>query len=237
MLARVELRGDPATAVQLQRRFTVTGGDTAVPPPRRIVDFENHTLAGVGIFDNVDAVLASALDVSPAAVDLQLRVRAVADYVASSPGARADLNTRLREQAVPEFQHWAATRFGTTRNRWMGGSDIGTYGSDYRLRTAANLIGIWANTSSEALYFQAGREEDGSPLNGSNIYLIHFPADQLPDAVVQAYWSVILVSVPDYRVVPNRLGRYNLNSHSDLSYDPDGSLTIAVGPEPVPRGR
>jgi hypothetical protein len=97
---------------------------------------------------------------------------------------------------------------GTTRNRCMGGSGTGTYGNNYRQRTGANLIGIWANTSSEALYFQAGREEDGSPLNGSNSYVIHLLADQLPDAVVQAYGSVLLVSVPDYRVVPNRLNRY-----------------------------
>ena len=113
-----------------------------------------------------------------------------------------------KSRRSPEFQRWAATQMGTTRNWCKGGSGTGTYGNNYRQRTGANLIGIWANTSSEALYFQAGREEDGSPLNGSNSYVIHLLADQLPDAVVQAYWSVLLVSVPDYRVVPNRLNRY-----------------------------
>jgi hypothetical protein len=51
--------------------------------------------------------------------------------------------------------------------------------------------------------------------------------------VVEAYWSVILVSVPDYRVVDNPLKRFNLNNHSPLQKESDGSLKIAVGPKPV----
>jgi hypothetical protein len=62
---------------------------------------------------------------------------------------------------------------------------------------------------------------------------MHFPADKLPESVVDAYWSVILVSVPDFRVVPNPLKRYNFNNHSPLQKEKDGSLKIAVGPKPV----
>jgi hypothetical protein len=32
---------------------------------------------------------------------------------------------------------------------------------------------------------------------------MHFPADKLPGSVADACWSVIVVGVPDYRVVPN----------------------------------
>jgi hypothetical protein len=32
------------------------------------------------------------------------------------------------------------------------------------------------------------------------------------------------------RVVPNDLGRYNLNTYSGLASEPDGSLKIAIGP-------
>jgi hypothetical protein len=39
--------------------------------------------------------------------------------------------------------------------------------------------------------------------------------------------------VPDYRVVPNDLKRYNFNNHSQLQKEADGSLKIAVGPKPV----
>jgi hypothetical protein len=44
---------------------------------------------------------------------------------------------------------------------------------------------------------------------------------------------VILVGVPDYRVVPNSLERYNLNTYSPLMFEADKSLKIAIGPKPV----
>jgi hypothetical protein len=50
--------------------------------------------------------------------------------------------------------------------------------------------------------------------------------------VVNSYWSVILVGVPDYRVVPNDLKRYNFNTYSPLKNEPDGSLKIGIGPKP-----
>ena len=62
---------------------------------------------------------------------------------------------------------------------------------------------------------------------------MHFPVDKLPESVADAYWSVILVGVPDYRVVANPLKRYNFNNHSPLQKEADGSLKIAVGPKPV----
>jgi hypothetical protein len=96
----------------------------------------------------------------------------------------------------------------------VGGASLGNYSKDYRLRATANFAGIWANTWDEAMYFVATRDADEKPLNGSKNYVIHFAAGKLPSAVVDAYWSVILVSVPDYRVVPNPLNRFNLNSHS-----------------------
>jgi hypothetical protein len=39
--------------------------------------------------------------------------------------------------------------------------------------------------------------------------------------------------VPDYRVVPNPLNRFNLNDYSPLQKEADGSLKLAVGPNPV----
>jgi hypothetical protein len=50
--------------------------------------------------------------------------------------------------------------------------------------------------------------------------------------VIDSYWSVILVDVPDYRVVPNPLNRFNFNSSSGLQTDPDGSLRILFAAKP-----
>jgi len=57
----------------------------------------------------------------------------------------------------------------------------------------------------------------------------------LPDAMVDAFWSVSLYSVPDYRVVVNPLKRYNLNNVSNLKKNSDGSMTIWLSPA-MPKG-
>lgn len=234
MLARIELKDDPDGAVKAQKQFkaTVLGAPVIASPPF-VPAFNNKELIGVAIFDDVDARLDSAFDVSPIAAQMQQQVRSVAAYVASSPEARAAVDRLLRERVVPEFIEYAFTKSAPYRNHWVGGGLTGNYGSNFRLRSVVNYAGIWANTTDEVIYFVATRDANEKPLNGSNSYVIHFPADKLPDSVVDAYWSVILVGVPDYRVVPNDLNRYNFNSHSNLKKERDGSLKIAIGPKPV----
>ena len=50
---------------------------------------------------------------------------------------------------------------------------------------------------------------------------------------MDSFWWVILVSAPDYRVVPNPQNRYNLNTNSGLEAEDDGSLKIAIAPQRV----
>jgi hypothetical protein len=59
--------------------------------------FDNGDLIGADIFDDVDAKLSSALDVSPnAAAEMQQKVRAAAAYVESGKEARAAVDAQLR---------------------------------------------------------------------------------------------------------------------------------------------
>ena len=106
----------------------------------------------------------------------------------------------------------------------------GIYSDDYWTRTAANLVGIWANSTHEVIYFIATRDGDGNPLDGGNTYAIEFDKGKSPGAVVDGYWSVILVDLPDYRVVPNEIDRFNFNSYSPLELDEDSGLSIFVAP-------
>ncbi|WP_404293107.1 DUF1214 domain-containing protein [Microvirga sp. RSM25] len=233
MLARVELKGDPEGALKLQRAFKASPlGTPVIAPPPAMPAFGNKDLIGVEIFDDVDLTLASALDVAPNAAEMQQKVRAVAAFVASSDEARATVDAQLRK-VVPEFQEYAFTRSAPYRNHWIGGGTTGNYGKDYRLRSVVNFAGIWANTTDEVIYFVATRDADEKPLNGSSSYIMHFPADRLPQSAVDAYWSVILVGVPDYRVVPNPLNRFNFNNHSPMQREADGSLKIGIGSKPV----
>ncbi|OWT80129.1 hypothetical protein CEY04_01490 [Achromobacter sp. HZ28] len=234
LLGRVELKDDPDGAIKLQQAFALGAlGRPVVFPAPVVPSFNNQDLLGAEIFDDVDARIDSAFDVSPVAAQMQQQVRAVAEYVASSAQARAAVDKLLREQVVPRFIEYAFTKSAPYRNHWVGGGATGNYGSDYLLRTVVNYAGIWANTSGEAVYFGATRDANEAPLNGSNSYVMHFPADQLPQSAVDAYWSVILVSVPDYRVVPNDLKRYNFNNHSNLKLEADGSMKIVIGPKAV----
>jgi len=235
MLARVELKGDPEGAVRLQKAFKVTvTGQPAIEKAVPLSMFDNKDLLGVEIFERSGPILASALDVAPNAAQMQQKVRTVAEHVAASPENRAAVDRLLREKVVPWFKEFATTKAAPYRNHWLGGGSSGNYGSDYRLRTMCSLIGIWANTGEEVVYFGAFRDANEQPLDGGKSYVIHFPADGLPDSVVSAYWSIILVGVPDYRVVANPLERYNLNNQSPLRKEPDGSLKMGIGPKPVP---
>ena len=152
----------------------------------------------------------------------------------SSKAARASVDRLLRDKVIPEFRESALTKSAPYRNHWAGGAQTGNYGSDFRLRTCVNYAGIWANSWDEAIYFVATRDADEKPLNGLNSYLLEFPADKLPQSVVDSYWSMILVGVPDFRVAENPLQRYNFNSYSSLQKEPDGSLRIVVGPKAIP---
>jgi hypothetical protein len=226
------LKGDPDGAVALQHQFrTILLHKPVVEPPPEIPVFTNKALIGVEIFDDVNARLLSALDVSPVADAMQQKVRAVAAYVASGEEARSAVDAQLRK-IIPEFQEYALTKSAPYRNHWVGGGQTGNYGKDFWLRTSVNFAGIWANVPDEVVYFVATRDADEKPLNGGNNYVLDFPVGELPQSVVDAYWSVILVGVPDYRVVPNPLKRYNFNSDSPLKFEADGALKIGIGPKP-----
>jgi len=234
LLARIELKGDPAGAVRLQKKFRLTSlGMPEISRPPAVPVFDNDKLLGVEIFDECDIVLASALDVSPGAATKQQAARAVAAYAMSSADARKEIDAEIHEYVVPLFKDYAFTRSAPVHNQWIGGGRTGNYDTDIWLRTTANYAGIWANTRDEVIYFVATRDAAGAVLNGSQSYALHFAANALPEAVVDAYWSIILVNVPDYRVVPNSLNRFNFNSHSPLAFEADGSLRIAIGPAPV----
>jgi hypothetical protein len=233
MLGRVEIKGDPEGAVRLQQQFKASAlGTPLISPPPAITMFDNENLIGADIFDDVDTRLSSALDVAPNAAEMQQKVRAVGAYVASSKEARAEVDGQLRG-IISQFKQDALTKTAPYRNHWLCGNIGGNYGPNYWQRTTANYAGIWANSPDEAVYFIGTRDANEQPLDGSRSYVMHFPADKLPDSVVNAYWSVILVGVPDYRVVPNTLKRYNFNNKSSLQKEPDGSLKIAIGPKPV----
>ncbi len=231
LLARIALQTTPSEAIKLQYNFKLRSfGKPAIAPPLAFPVFTNSKLIGVEIFDNVDKVLASAADRLPSAPQLQAKVRAVAAAV-SNPEERKRVAAILKTKSIPAF--FEMTRdFGTQKGGWSVAYRAGDYGDRFELRTIGNYLSIWANTAKEAIHFSGNKDANGYGLSGNHSYTIHFPKEQLPADFVNAFWSLTVLTLPDYRVVPNRLKRYSLNSFMKLQHESDGSLRLIVAAEP-----
>ena len=233
LLARIALQTTPSEAIKLQYNFKLRSlGKPAIAPPLAFPVFTNSKLIGVEIFDNVDKVLASAADRMPSAPQLQDKVRAVAAAV-SNPEERKRVAAILKTKSIPAF--FEMTRdFGTQKGGWSVAYTAGDYGDRFELRTIGNYLSIWANTAKEVIHFSGNKDANGYGLSGNQSYTIHFPKEQLPADFVNAFWSLTVLTLPDYRVVPNRLKRYSLNSFMKLQHESDGSLRLIVAAEPPP---
>lgn len=230
MLARVELKGTPAIAQKLQRQFTLDVPDgIKIAPPITIPEFTPKKPIGAEIFDNAAEVIASYPDVMPKAKEYQSKVAAVEAYRKKDDKAKAHVDEIVKTKAIPAFLS-GAKGFGTQKGGWSVSYAAGNFGNDILARDIINYGGLWANRVEEAIYFVGLTDTNKQLLNGDKVYEIKFPKDQIPDLMVNAFWSVTLYSVPDYRVVDNKLKRYNLNNVSGLKKNSDGSLSIWLGP-------
>jgi hypothetical protein len=235
LLARVELMGTPDIAVQLQRRFTLdVPPRIMVDPPFKIPAFTNAAPITAAIFDNVTAVLATCPDPMPHAATYQAMAEAISGYMKSSAAARARVEDIVRNQAIPAFLQ-SARGFGAQKGGWSVTYVAGRFGNDIMARAIINASGLWANVAGEAISFVGLTDRDRQPLHGSRTYLIRFPRDGKPESYVNAFWSMTLYSVPDYRVVPNALQRYGVNNVSVLKLNTDDSLSLWLAPT-QPRG-
>jgi hypothetical protein len=226
MLARVELKGTPVVAKKLQEQFTFTVPEgIKIAPPITIPDFTPKKPIGGEIFDKVEEVIASYPDVMPKAKEYQAKAIAIEQYRKTDDKAKARIDEIVATKAIPGFLA-GAKGFGTQKGGWSVSYVAGNFGDDILARDIINYGGLWANRKEEAVYFIGLIDSNNQPLSGDKVYEIKFPKDGLPDTAVNAFWSTTVYSVPDYRVVDNKLKRYNLNNVSGLKKNPDGSLSI-----------
>ncbi len=238
LLARVELKGTPDVAQKLQKQFTFTVPDgIKIAPPITIPEFTPKAPIAGEIFDKVEEVINSYPDTNPKAKEYQEKAIAVSKYAKTDDKAKAHIDEVIKTKAIPAFLA-GAKGFGTQKGGWSVTYVAGKFGDDIMARDIINYGGLWANQIQEAIYFIGLTDSNKQPLSGDKVYEIKFPKDQLPDLAVNAFWSVTLYSVPDYRVVDNKLKRYNLNNVSNLKKNPDGSLSIWLAsslPKDVPQ--
>jgi hypothetical protein len=239
MLARVERKGDDERAVKLQHQFKIIKvGEPKIEPAIEIPMFTNKEPIMVDAFQKpmVEKVLASAPDsMVSVAADMQKKVMTIADFVAKDEANRAVIDTIVMEKAFPAIVAYIKN-FGDKRGGWSSTRQFITFGNEMWFRVIANYAGIWWNSSKEVVYYIGEEDETGAQIHGDNVYVIHFTPEGLPDNFVNSYWSLTLMDLPNYRVIPNRLNRYNMNSYiNKFEFEPDGSLKLYLAAE-VPEG-
>ena len=235
MLARVERKGDDKGALKLQRAFKIIKvGEPKLEPAVEIPIFTNKDLIRVEAFQKtmVEKVLASAPDAVTTAAEYRKKVLSIADFVGKSESNKVMIDAIIKEKAIPHLLLLSRGEVrGDSRGGWISTREWREFGDDFEFRCSSNYAGIWWNSSEEVVYYMGFRDQDSKPLNGDDTYVIHYKPEDLPMKHVDSYWSLTMLSLPDYRVVPNKVERYNLNNISELQYEPDGSLKIYLASE------
>jgi len=142
--------------------------------------------------------------------------------------AGADPTVQAAIQAAPATaQHlmaWKAPTIAQSVNGWsMDVDTVGVYGNYYLKRAIMAQIGLGANVPQDAVYPITLTDGDGQPLVGTNDYVLHFEASEVPPA--DAFWSVTIYDNDGYQVA-NSLNRFALSSWMPLKHNPDGSLDL-----------
>jgi hypothetical protein len=83
-----------------------------------------------------------------------------------------------------------APNAGTVVNGWQITLPAGVYGTDYLQRAVLNWQGPGWNRGEDAVYPSTRVDSEGKPLNGTNQYVIHFAAGELPP--VKGFWSLTM---------------------------------------------
>lgn len=104
----------------------------------------------------------------------------------------------------------------------------GEFGTDYRTRTAVAKSNVFVNRRRETAYYFLDVDAEGRRLEGSREYRLTFPRGSLPPA--RGFWSLTVYD--ERHALPEHAGgRHSIGSRTQaLEYNPDGSLTITIGP-------
>jgi len=100
--------------------------------------------------------------------------------------------------------------------------------NNYLYRMTGAVLGMYGNSTQEAIYPAYYVDEAGQKLDGANRYTLRFALDQLPP--VNAFWSMTMYEMPASVLVANPINRYLLNSPMlpQFKRDADGGLTLFI---------
>ncbi|WP_454610347.1 DUF1254 domain-containing protein [Labrenzia sp. MBR-25] len=197
--------------------------DTKTPPKKQV-----DTMAGKDYF----TYGAELLKVEPPHITDQPILSRMArlgfregesfDFEAASPLVQSALKDA--PVTAQKLMAWKSPRIANFANQWsMDVDTVGVYGTYYLKRALMAQLGLGANLPADAVYPIAMTDGDGNPLTGTNDYVLHFDAGDLPP--VNAFWSVTIYDNDGYQVA-NSLNRFALSSWMPMQKNPDGSLDL-----------
>ena len=232
------------TAVHaLQDQFSVVPlsayGKSYTPPPGRVDPRIDMTAAVHQQVDGLDIEtffnrLAELMKTNPPTPD-DAPIAARMAKIGLVPGQGFDpskLSFRDRE-AIKLIPKLALLEMGLmlkrepTTNGWLYFTKgVGDFGTNYRLRGMANLLGPGWNRPADAVYPLSQRDADGDEYNGAEYsYVMRFEKGEMPPA--EAFWSLTIYD-KEFFFVPNAIDRYDLGLRDRLITNPDGSVDIYI---------
>ncbi|MDE1924974.1 MAG: DUF1214 domain-containing protein [Patescibacteria group bacterium] len=114
----------------------------------------------------------------------------------------------------------------TKTNGWTTMYGCGEPGNGMFFRAAQALVFVGPiNVPQESMYWFTNADGAGQTLSGTQNYLMHFPAGQLPPN--DAFWSLTMGDAKN-RFVPNPLKRYNVGDRLGLVPNADGSVDVYI---------
>ncbi len=172
-------------------------------------------------------------------------IKALMEVIGLPPGADVDpdrIDPAVRRGLVraaseaPNIISWKV-KYRGNKNAAMWNVDLtgGTYGTDYLARAEGCIQGLFVHDPIECTYFHTYHDGAGNPLNGSNSYALRFGPDQIARTGELGFWSITGYGTR-FTLIPNEPHRYAVQSSDpNLMRDPDGGITIIVGPH-APEG-
>ena len=113
-------------------------------------------------------------------------------------------------------------------------ADFGLLGADCLTRGGNAMIGLTANSTTEAIYYST-LGSDGQPLTGAKRYSITFKGPiPYAQAIPPGFWSVTMYDGKAALTVENPINRYSLGSDNEMKKNPEPFYLILRNYAPVP---
>jgi hypothetical protein len=107
-------------------------------------------------------------------------------------------------------------------------TQMGDYGTNYKLRAVISYAGLGANTIEDAVYYSNYNDSNNNQLNSQQNYTLTFDNGLPP---TNAFWSLTMYNADGY-FVENSAERYAIGHSGEFYYNDDSTLTLYIQSEP-----